>query len=369
MNKILIVGGTWDLNGGRRSKLVEKFAKGLDNTVTLYNGGDYRELERIIELAKEYETVIWWADVPNDLPKIRNVKEINYKAMLITSKRNVNQQYSFQELIQRALASKANLCVEFTKDNDKYGMRLFDPLGNIWYQGDNIEECSKALNNRLEFIKNLTRESTNKTSEQVEISQLQKERVNKCFLPLVRDYANKFTEQIYGTQDVERFLGNASFRCTKGFPSFRDGDHIFVSRRNVNKEGITLEQFVCVYLDNNKLYYIGDYKPSVDTPIQARMYQLLPKINYMIHSHCYIKDAPFTEVPIPCGAVEEVEEIKRLIDYYYYGDYERNFYVMNLIGHGSIMMSNDARMLKGIEIVGRPIPEEQDIKKLVKSRI
>ena len=34
-------------------------------------------------------------------PKIRNVKEINYKTMLVTSKRNLDGKYSFQELLQR----------------------------------------------------------------------------------------------------------------------------------------------------------------------------------------------------------------------------------------------------------------------------
>ena len=367
-NRILFVGGTWNLEGGKKSKLVDKFSSYLDN-VTLYNGGDYRELERIIETAKDYDTVIWWADVDNSLPKVRDVKEVNYKTMLITSKRNVDHKYTFQDLLQRALHIKANLCVEFTKDNGVYGMRLFDPLGNVWYEGNNIEECSKALNNRVNYLKSVTRSNTTKTSEEINpLPEDTKEQLNSEFITLVREYANKFSEAIYETKDVKRFLGNASFRCPKGFPSFRDGKHIYVSRRNVDKEYITLDQFVPVYLKDSKIYYLGDNKPSVDTPIQVRMYQILPNINYMIHSHCYIDKAPFTEMPIPCGAIEEVEEIKKVIDYYYYGDYNRDFYVINLVGHGSIMMAKVPGMLNNIDIVGRPIPEKHDVKKLVLKR-
>ena len=367
-NRILFVGGTWNLEGGKKSKLVDKFSSYLDN-VTLYNGGDYRELERIIETAKDYDTVIWWADVDNSLPKVRDVKKVNYKTMLITSKRNVDHKYTFQDLLKRALHIKANLCVEFTKDNGVYGMRLFDPLGNVWYEGNNIEECSKALNNRVNYLKSVTRSNTTKTSEEINpLPEDTKEQLNSEFITLVREYANKFSEAIYETKDVKRFLGNASFRCPKGFPSFRDGKHIYVSRRNVDKEYITLDQFVPVYLKDSKIYYLGDNKPSVDTPIQVRMYQILPNINYMIHSHCYIDKAPFTEMPIPCGAIEEVEEIKKVIDYYYYGDYNRDFYVINLVGHGSIMMAKVPGMLNNIDIVGRPIPEKHDVKKLVLKR-
>lgn len=138
-DRVLFVGGNWDLNGGRKSKLVEEFAKNIEN-VDLYNGGNYNDLEKILESSINYDTVIWWANVDNRLPKIRNVKEINYKTMLVSSKRNDNDKYSFQDLLQRSFALKSNLTVEFSKKDNIYHMRLFDPLGNIWYEGDSIKE-------------------------------------------------------------------------------------------------------------------------------------------------------------------------------------------------------------------------------------
>ncbi len=379
-SKILYVGGSWDLNGGKKSKIVDEFAKHLPNT-TVYNGGDYNDLNKILESCTNYDTVIWWANVPNELPKIRNVKDINYKAMLVSSKRNVDNKYSFQDLLQRSFALKSNLTVEFSKNNNKYNMKLFDPLGNVWYEGLDIEECSKALLDRLAFIKSITRESTVSSEENIGalawFFNMFKEEMHKSdnnpeipikkeFLSIVRDYAYKFAETTFQTKDVKRFLGNASFRCPKGFPSFREGKYIFVSKRNVNKEFIGIDEFVPVYLKDGKIYYCGDNKPSVDTPIQVRMYNLLPNINYMIHSHCYIEDAPFTEKALPCGAVEEVDEISELLKDYYGNDFNRDFYLINLIGHGSIMMSNNPEQLKNINMVGRKLPEDMYSKKLIK---
>lgn len=370
-NNILFVGGNWDLNGGKKSKIVDEFSKYLSN-VTIYNGGNYNDLNKILESCIDYDIVIWWANVPNELPKIRNVKDINYRTMLVSSKRNIDNKYSFQDLLQRALSLKANLTIEFSNFNNLYSMKLFDPLGNIWYEGTDIKECSKNLLDRLNFIKNITRESTVSSEENIGafawfFNMFKEEMYNsqdnptisikKEFLNIVKDYASKFAEATFQTQDGKRFLGNASFRCPKGFPSFRDGKYIFVSKRNVNKEFIGIEEFVPVYLEDEKIYFCGKNKPSVDTPIQVRLYKKLPNINYMIHSHCYIKGAPYTENALPCGAIEEIYEIENLLKQYYNNDYNKDFYVMNLMGHGSIMMSKTIEQLKNIEIIGRQLPE------------
>lgn len=379
-DKILFVGGNWDLNGGRKSKIVDEFAKNMDN-VDLYNGGNYKDLEKILESSINYDTVIWWANVDNSLPKIRDVKEVNYKTMLVSSKRNDDEKYSFQDLLQRSFALKSNLTIEFSKVEDKFHMRLFDPLGNIWYEGEDISECANKMVDRLKFIKGITRESTTSSEENsgalAWFFNMFKQEMYKSdgdvivpikeeFLEIVKDYATKLAEATFNTIDVKRFLGNASFRCPKGFPSFRDGKYIFVSRRNVNKEFISIDEFVPVYLEDNKIYYCGENKPSVDTPIQVRLYEKLPNINYMIHSHCYIKDAPYTNTALPCGAIEEIDEISSLISEYYDGDYNRDFYIINLLGHGSIMMSNSPEKLRDIEMVGRNLPENIEQKKYFK---
>lgn len=83
---------------GRSFKVIDEFRKYLDNA-DFYNGGNYNELNKILEMTINYDTVFWWANVANELPKIRNVKEINYKTMLISSKINDNNKYTFQDLL------------------------------------------------------------------------------------------------------------------------------------------------------------------------------------------------------------------------------------------------------------------------------
>lgn len=369
--KILFVGGTWDFNNGKPSHVVAKFANELEGA-KVFNGGNYHDLDKILQSCINYDIILWWANVPNDLPKIRSVKEVNYKAMLVSSKRNDNNKYSFQELLSRGFELKSNLTVEFSKVGDEFFMRLFDPLGNLWYEGKDISKCAKAMLARLKLLKSITRQSTVSAEENAGalawFFNMFKQEMHKSeqspiipikqeFLEIVKNYATVFAEAIYQTKDVKRFLGNASFRCPKGFPSFRDGKYIFVSKRNVNKEYITIDEFVPVFMQDEKLYYCGDNKPSVDTPIQVRLYQRLPNINYMIHSHCYIKNIPHTNVSLPCGAIEEVEEIIDYIQTYYDGDFGRDFYLINLKGHGSIMMAKNPNQLKNIEIIGRKLPE------------
>ena len=83
---------------GRSFKVIDEFRKYLDKA-DFYNGGNYNELNKILEMTINYDTVFWWANVANELPKIRNVKEINYKTMLVSSKINDNNKYIFQDLL------------------------------------------------------------------------------------------------------------------------------------------------------------------------------------------------------------------------------------------------------------------------------
>lgn len=84
--------------GGRSFKVIDEFRKYLDNA-DFYNWGNYNELNKILEITINYDAVIWWANVANELSKIRNVKEINYKMMLVSSKMNDNNKYTFQGLL------------------------------------------------------------------------------------------------------------------------------------------------------------------------------------------------------------------------------------------------------------------------------
>lgn len=389
--KILIVGGSFDDNGGRPSSVASKFANEISDylqkkefydsikapmkledksTLKIYNGGHFNEMENILQEVADTDVVFWWANVPNDKPKIRNVKEVNSRCMLVTSKRNDNEKYNFGELVNRALGAKANLCVEFSKqDNRRFQMMVFDPLGNCWYKGTDISECTKEMIERLMFLKDITRQGcvqtnydeTGKKLPSIEIPD------ETEFFNLIRQNAEVFHELINPAPGVTRFLGNSSFRCQRGFPSFRDGKIVYVSKRNVDKRYIGKDAFVPTWLGSEIgsddpryqiVRYQGEAKPSVDTPIQLRLYEYLPNIHYMIHAHVYVEGAPFTNKMIPCGGLEEVGEVLDVLQDNY-GDLDKDFYIVNLVGHGSIVMSRDVEQIKSVRYVGRTLPEVQ----------
>lgn len=343
----LIVGGTFDEKGGKPSGLVEKFSKDLHN-IKVINGGYYSSIGNIIDSigTEGYEYVIWWANIPNHLPKVRDIKSKYPHIMLVTSKRN-NKEYSKQEIIARALRDKANLIVEFDTTEDPFRMRVSDPLGNVFYNGKNLEEMQTRLLARIIFLKGgVTRRNTYSSGK--EPSGV---KVNEKFLEIVKGFASRFHELI-NPMETTRFLGNASqrFRCERGFPSQRlDDNRILVSRRNVRKESLQSSEFVEVYEEDGKLYFNGGYKPSVDTPIQFELYKRLPNINYMIHSHVYVKGAPCTRMILPCGALEEIDEIMEVVNKY---GFSENFCI-NLKGHGCTIFAKDLEYFDKIEFVER----------------
>ena len=403
--KILIVGGNFEAKPnndgtyGRPSSLITKISEHIQNRTTkhdetalikTYNGGRYDELAGILDKTPKFDIVFWFANVPdNSLPKVRDVKAVAPKVMLVTSKRNDNNKYSFQELVQRALASKSNLMFEFSKDessskSDKpvYNTRVFDPLGCEWYDGTDIQAAINAAFDRLIYLKSITRQSTTQsdTSNGLILSwyfDAFKEDMHQSenkeyacipdetkFIELVHRYAERFHEIMKPAKNVKRFLGNCSMkpmppqvgRCSKGMPSFKSGEYVFVSQRNVDKEYLDIRHFVPVYEKDGKIYYCGDNKPSVDTPIQLKLYQALPNIKYMIHSHCYVEGAKFTTTSIPCGAIEEVDEVLKFIDENYHTR-GLDQYFINLKGHGSIIMGKTLDDINNCTYIGRDMPE------------
>ena len=277
------------------------------------------------------------------------------------------------------LEQKANLSVIFEKDvDDKYKFKLSDPLGNLFYDGGDVNILAENILKRAIFLSNITRASTKQDLENnldwyykmftpdavlsVEDDAKYEISEKKNFLQTVKDYADVFTKTIFNVKEqfeIKRFLGNASFRCPKGFPSFREGEYIFVSRRNVDKTYISINEFIPTYLKDGQVYYLGENKPSVDSPVQLKLYSELPNIKYMLHAHVYIKDAPITNKALPCGALEEVDEILDLIKKTDADGLNTHVIAINLLGHGSLIMSDDVDKINALKnrIIARPKPE------------
>ena len=196
---------------------------------------------------------------------------------------------------------------------------------------------------RLAFLLTTRRERTYSLNKNIEVPN------NEDFFEYVREVAQIFHNTIEHADGVTKFLGNASFR----------GDGvIFASRRDVDKSLIDKENFVAAYLgDDDRVYYYGEKKPSKDTVVQTRLYKLMPNINFIVHSHCYAEGAPFTKMPVPCGALDEIDEVVNVIKNFYNNDFSLNYYKINLIGHGCLIFGNSLDDMKNTNYITRHLPE------------
>jgi len=374
--KYLFVGGTFSETGGKSSKYMTELMYGLvgsglhygpdtsGSEECHYNGGDFETLDYLLSKTKNCDVVFWFANVENNSSRkiVEDIKVKNPKCILITSKRNDNDKYNFQEIISHALKIKSNLVVEFKKQNNLINATILDPLGNVFIQNSSdIKLVGKTLWNRVKELLTFTRVESVRIGSIPDYLKLSKEpdydAGTDVFYDLVKKYAKTYHNLIH-PKNTERLLGNCSFRCENGFPSFRNPNGlgiIYVSKRNIDKREIGGEGFVPIVLtdDHNKIYYFGNEKPSIDAPVQVRLYNYYKNVNFILHSHTYIdsKRMSRTKRIIPCGAIEEFDEIVELIH-----ENVGNAYI-NLKGHGSLVFAENVRFLRDIPYVARNLPE------------
>lgn len=373
MKKVVFVCGTFNNEGGKPSSIGAELHTGFtakafcpsltDYDVTFINGGTMADLEHAAHKAASANVVIWLANVPNEHPKncVRSIKVVNPTCVLVTSKRSVEKAYSFPEVVQHALNLHSNLVILFTalggiSGKGRYRAQLIDPLGNLFWEGaksEEFHELGAALNLRVSYLLSLRRMGTVKAIGSCPENTPEE----NLFLSLVRQAARQFATLIPSPGEITRFVGNAAFRCSHGFPSFKDGQVVYVSRRNVDKQGITSKDFVPIIGEaDGKLVYCGDHKPSVDAPIQVRLFELYPNIKYMIHGHVYLTDAPTTETVLPCGALLEANEV-----WDHFPEPDQEAFALNLRGHGFIAGAEDVDTLGKllVNMIARPMPENQ----------
>ena len=363
---ILVVGGTWFESGGKASKVFNDLYIGIKSVfdkedqdyynLDYYNGGG---LELLDSLSKQYSSKItfWMPNISNDINEkfIEIIKKRNQHVILIGSKRLDERDIGLPEIIDRMLVTKMNLCLLIDKDGDKFTGKIIDPLGNLFGSGTDFCELGKKLAERALYLSRVKRVGSSQITNEQEMPKVE---CDPEFFNIIHEWAEIFDKLVPRPKQVNRFLGNAAFRCSYGFPAFRGHDElIYVSRRNVDKSGIGINDFVPVkpfeYYDGEVKYY-GDIKPSVDTPVNLLLFKHFPNINYMIHGHVYIKSAPITSKAIPCGAVEEFEEIIKLNDI-------NTWNIFNLKGHGCIFIAESIRDIRSVNkeiFYARPTLEE-----------
>jgi len=88
-----------------------------------------------------------------------------------------------------------------------------------------------------------------------------------------------------------------------------------------------------IVTNKNQIRYFGEYKPSIDTPVQIELYKKLDNINYFIHGHTYIQNQDLTNNYFPCGDIREVKEIFNKIK-------RNNCGSINLRNHGFLIYAD-----------------------------
>ena len=91
----------------------------------------------------------------------------------------------------------------------------------------------------------------------------------------------------------------------------------------------------------------------MDSPINLRLYNYMPNIRFMLHSHTYVEGAPFTADVLACGDLREAAEVMLLVNP------GASFFAVNLRGHGSLVGASVPEMLRVVKYVARPMPELQ----------
>jgi hypothetical protein len=321
--------------------------------VTTVNGGHYDSLDALVQqAAQDRVDALWWMpDVPNDLPKLVGaIKDRVPRSVLVISKNNSQGKYAHVDLVARMLRARANLALTIDTDAP-FEASIIDPLGNAFCKNEaSVLTVADTLMRRTQMLAGFTRMGSQRVGDAIPAPNTPEV---QAFVDIVRGYASTFHDMVHGA-NPSRFLGNASFRCTRGgFPAFRDGDLIYVSRRNLDKRDLATDGFVAVQADDAPvIHYYGDAKPSVDAPIQRQLFRSMPAINFMLHAHVYVRDAPFTHTLVPCGALEEVVEVLQAA-----GVNPSYPVFVNLTGHGCLALATEASQLAGIQFVARDIPE------------
>ncbi|MEI6297610.1 MAG: hypothetical protein WCO84_08320, partial [bacterium] len=162
---LLFVAGTFNVDGGKPSGYARKLAEVLRphcDQFRLVNGGTWATVnDALSSIPVNFAdgVVIWFADVPNDKPKIvRDIKKICPTCILVTSKNNMEGKYTKLDLISRALQTKSNLLVEFTKKEEGFAASILDPLGNGYLENStDINSVVRVLVGRLNQLSGFTR--------------------------------------------------------------------------------------------------------------------------------------------------------------------------------------------------------------------
>ena len=345
--KKLIVGGTFSDQGGTPSFFVGQLATSLGYGWDCVNGDHINYIREFDPVG--VDVLVWMPNISNDEEKILdNLKVRNPHMLLVQSKRVIEKDYSASDVVGRLLKSHSALGIMISKEGN-YRFRVLDPLGNLWADTNDISNVGRVIRTRLDYLASLTRVGSKQLGlETTKVLPPQE------FVEIVKQYGSEFSKFVNAV-NPNRLLGNASTRCISGFPAMRFDKYILVTKRNVDKTTLTADDFVLVSnVVPQPVWYVGENKQSVDTPIQLRLFSYYNNVNYIIHGHVYVDDSSFTKNKVPCGYIEEFNEIRSLVK-----NREDTNFSINLLGHGCLILAEKLDYLQSqiSKLRGRPFPE------------
>ncbi len=329
--RTLIVGGDFGDNP-KASSVINKIAEHFSGEVI--NGGSIEYLIYLSQRLMGYELVLWMPNLENFVNKIYPKKEPG--TVLICSK-VLRPDRDRGDAVARIFKMNGNAVITVNTDTKPYKFELLDALANNWWRGTDISELAAYVTDLFIWTKQSIRFNS-KLAEFApnELVELDGNMNELC--DIVHMVADRVENERGG-----RYFGNVSTRCAAMFPSMRVPHNIvLMSARNSPKKHLTGDDFVPTKLIDKTVLYHGNKKPSVDAPIQLSMYEKYPQLNFIIHGHAFLKEAPFTKHYFPCGDMREFEAVNNeLTD-------DTGIFLINLKNHGFLI---GARSLEGLKFI------------------
>jgi hypothetical protein len=154
----LLVGGAFDETGGRPSGYFRKFAAAFSantsRTTQVINGGSYADLVALLDRATNVTHLFWFADIPNELPKILPELRARFPALTLVQSKNNRppREYTREQLIERMRASGSQYLLEFTLgEMGNVLATLLSAEGVPCFEGESdIEKAARATANVLD---------------------------------------------------------------------------------------------------------------------------------------------------------------------------------------------------------------------------
>jgi hypothetical protein len=323
----VIVGGTWDEDGGKPSKIIAAMAEEL-RAKKVYNGGHIKDLPT--DDLRAFPLVIWMPKIPNEAEKRYPIKA---KGAVLVCSKVMREGYTRADSVSRIFKMHANAVIEVHWEEQESGrwkclLGLRDAMANWW------SPPSAHLPDVVQGIMELY----HWTKGSIRVGSVRVDWRGSSDLQRLMELTHQVADQVENSIG-ERYFGNVSTRCQSLFPGMRESrERVLISPRNTDKRRLGVDDMVLVDIacPSNRVHYYGDRKPSVDTPVQLWVFRGFHEINFMIHGHAYVKGARVTDEYYPCGDMREAYAISGLIEA---GLAHHHCGIINLRNHGFLLYS------------------------------